>query len=504
MDAPFYGDTAPIAAHATPLAESALAVIRTSGRDAIKKTAAVFSRPRALLETPGNTVIHGWILFPAADGGGGTGQKAGGGKKIDEVLVSVYRAPRSFTGEDGTDISCHGGIAAARGVLEALKAAGFRDALPGEFTFRAFMNGKLDLTRAESVMELVAAKTSRGRDRAVGRLSGNLEGEIQGAKSLLVRALAETELFLDYSEEDLPPAGTDPGGVNAGEAAARLPGRALVTEVRERLLALAASYNRERLYREGALVVIAGRPNAGKSSLFNLLLREDRSIVTDIPGTTRDWIEAWINLAGFPIRLADTAGLQASQDPVEKLGIERSRELLEEADLILYIIDGTTGITGEDRVFFRDFGNGEDGHAGGGVKPVIAIRNKIDLGPEKVPAEGQPCAIRYLGVSAKTGEGIPELTAAISASLEAAAGYGGGLPGEGKTSAGLGTVRQKELVDRAAAAVEEALSLADRNTPLDLIAPLLREGVDALGEITGEVSTAEILETMFSRFCVGK
>ncbi|MDR2102070.1 MAG: tRNA uridine-5-carboxymethylaminomethyl(34) synthesis GTPase MnmE [Treponema sp.] len=511
MDTPFYGDTAPIAAHATPLAESALAVIRTSGKDAIKKTAAVFSRPGALLETPGNTIVHGWIMFPAAEDRDGTGA----GKKIDEVLVSVYRAPRSFTGEDGTDISCHGGIAAARGVMEALKAAGFRDALPGEFTFRAFMNGKLDLTRAESVMELVSAKTGRGRDRAVGRLSGTLEGEIQGIKNLLVRTLAETELFLDYSEEDLPAAGADPGGITAGEAEGRLPGRASVEEVRERLRALAASYKRERLYREGALVAIAGRPNAGKSSLFNLLLREDRSIVTDIPGTTRDWIEAWIALEGIPIRLADTAGLHASRDPVEKLGIARSRELLEGADLILYLIDGTGEITGEDRAFFRDFGNAirdgavkdgavfdgcvrDDAVSNGMAKPLIVVRNKIDLAPTP------PWGITSLGVSAKTGEGIPELTAAISAALEAAAGDGGELPGEGKTPAGLGTLRQKELVDRAAAAVEEALSLADRRAPLDLIAPLLREGADALGEITGEVSTAEILETMFSRFCVGK
>jgi tRNA modification GTPase len=504
MDAPGYGDTGPIAAHATPLAESALALIRTTGEGAIEKTASVFSRPGALLGAAGNTIVHGWVLLPSAG--------EGAGKKIDEVLVSVYRGPRSFTGEDGTDISCHGGIAAARGVMEALKAAGFRDALPGEFTFRAFMNGKLDLTRAESVMELVSARTGRGRDHAVGRLSGVLEEEIREVKSLLVRTLAETELFLDYSEEDLPSVGTDPGGIDAEEAAGKLPGQALAREARERLRTLAASYGRERLYREGALVVIAGRPNAGKSSLFNLLLREERSIVTDIPGTTRDWIEAWISLEGIPIRLADTAGLHTSPDPVEKLGMERSRELLEEADLVLYIIDGTGGITAGDRAFLREFGgNGGSGRGNGGpggnspVRPLIAVRNKIDLAPPAGPAETPPPHIPLLGVSAKTGRGIPELGAAIGAALEAAAGpEGRGFSGEGKSPAAIGTARQKELVDRAAAAVEEALSLADRSEPLDLIAPLLREGVDALGEITGEVSTADILETMFSRFCVGK
>jgi tRNA modification GTPase len=357
-------------------------------------------------------------------------------------------------------------------------------------------------------MELVSARTGRGRDHAVGRLSGALEEEIREVKSLLVRTLAETELFLDYSEEDLPSVGTDPGGIDAEEAAGKLPGRALAREARERLRALAASYSRERLYREGALVVIAGRPNAGKSSLFNLLLREDRSIVTDIPGTTRDWIEAWISLEGIPIRLADTAGLHASPDPVERLGMERSRELLEEADLVLYLIDGTGGITAEDRAFFRDFGGdgGPEGNTGenGPARLLIAVRNKIDLAPSPGPEETPPPHIPLLGVSAKTGQGIPELSAAVGAALEAVAGPEGGFPGEGKSPAAVGTARQKELVDRAAAAVEEALSLADRSEPLDLIAPLLREGVDALGEITGEVSTAEILETMFSRFCVGK
>ncbi|MDR2102474.1 MAG: tRNA uridine-5-carboxymethylaminomethyl(34) synthesis GTPase MnmE [Treponema sp.] len=507
-----YGDTAPIAAYATPLGESALAVIRTSGERSLEMAASIFSRPGTLLQAPGNTLVHGWVLLPPVGGGG----EKTGRQRIDEVLISVYRGPRSFTGEDGVDISCHGGIAAAKGVMEALRAAGFQDALPGEFTFRAFMNGKLDLTRAESVMELVSAKTGRGRDFAVGRLSGNLEREIREIQALLVQTLAGAELFLDYSEEDLPSAGADPGGISADEAAGKLPERAAAEHARERLRALAAAYSRERLYREGALVVLAGRPNAGKSSLFNLLLREERSIVTDIPGTTRDWIEAWISLEGIPIRLADTAGLHASPDPVERIGMERSRELLRAADLILYIIDGTAGITGEDRAFFREFGGSNEKKA---PKPVIALWNKADEAPlngqcdappgaHTLPACGGAVDFPILETSAKTGQGLPELTAALSAALEKAAGAGGKdgsrLPGEGKNPAGIGTERQRDLVVRAAAAVEEALLLADRREPLDIIAPLLREGINALGEITGEVSTADILETMFSRFCVGK
>jgi tRNA modification GTPase len=467
-----YGDTAPILALATPPAESALALIRVSGAHTLELLAAVFSRPGKLLEAPGNTVVHGWITAS--------------GEKLDEVLISVYRAPRSYTGEDGADVSCHGGMAVVKTVLGVLKTAGFRDALPGEFTFRAFMNGKLDLTRAESVMELVSAKTDRGREHAVGRLAGSLEQEISGVKTLLVRVLAGTELYLDYSEDEL-------GNTN-DEAAGRLPDRPLAEAALKRLRALAASYRMERLYAGGALAVIAGRPNAGKSSLFNLLLREDRSIVTDIPGTTRDWIEAWISLGGIPIRLIDTAGLHDSEDPVECLGMARSRELLQQADLVLYIIDGTDGITGEDRRFLAQRGSSA---------PLIPLWNKADKAALRsdLYAETKP-----LPVSAKTGEGLPALIAAIIAQLETVCGGSGDSPGieTGRSSTGIGTARQKELIDRAIAALEEALVLADQREPLDLIAPLLREGVNSLGEITGEVSTADILEAMFSRFCVGK
>jgi tRNA modification GTPase len=469
-----YGDTDPIAAFATPLAESALAVIRTSGKGAVELAASVFSRTAALLKAPGNTVVHGWIL-------------GAGNEPLDEVLVTVYRAFRSYTGEDGADISCHGGISAARAVMDTLKRAGFRNSLPGEFTFRAFRNGKLDLTRAESVMELVSARTGRGREQAIRRLSGVLETELLGIKTLLIQSLGGTEVYLDYSEDD----GVEMA--DSGDAAGLLPDRPLVEEALGRLKKLAAGYERERLYNEGALAVIAGRPNAGKSSLFNLLLQEDRSIVTDIPGTTRDWIESWINIEDIPVRLADTAGLHDSPDPVELLGMERSRELMKAADLILYVIDGKEGLRPEDRAFLE----------GRRMAPVLALWNKADMVPVPALSAGEaalPGTGRLLAVSAKTGEGIPVLCREIALTLE----KNRGAAGPGDTEAAIGTERQKELIDRAAAALEETLVLADRREPLDLIAPLLREGVNSLGEITGEVSTAGILEAMFSRFCVGK
>jgi tRNA modification GTPase len=470
---PSYGDPSPIAAIATPLGESALAVIRTSGPHAVDLLAGVFSRPAALRKAPGNTAVHGWILKP------GTKRTTNAetdtvSSRIDEALITVYRAPRSYTGEESADISCHGGIVPARAVMQALHAAGFRDSLPGEFTFRAFMNGKLDLTRAESVMELVSAKTGLSREQAVRRLSGVLETEIRAVKDLLVQALAGLELLLDYSEDEADPS----AGMSAG-----LP---QVEKALVRLRVLAASYRREQLYRDGAFVVIAGRPNAGKSSLFNLLLKEERSIVTPIPGTTRDWIESWIAIEDIPIRLADTAGLHDTDDPVERFGMERSRELLARADLTLYLIDGSTGLTNEDLAFIN---RGENSG------PVILVFNKADLSRDAVPGT--------IAISAKTGEGIPALTAAIIAKLEAAFG-GAGSTDAGGGMPGIATARQKDLIGIAVHAAEEALNLEIQGQPLDLVAPLLREAVNALGEITGEVSTAEILETMFSRFCVGK
>jgi tRNA modification GTPase len=345
-------------------------------------------------------------------------------------------------------------------------------------------------------MEIVSAKTNLGREHAVRRLSGGLEKEIREINSVLIKTLAAAELCLDYSEDEAGEAQAngntvtgeagaavsgEAGAAVSGEAAGILPDRHLAEEALERLRDLVSSYRRERLYAEGALVVIAGRPNAGKSSVFNLLLGEDRSIVTDVPGTTRDWIEDWVSLEGIPVRLTDTAGLRDSEDPVEKLGIGRSRALLGEADLVLYLVDGSVGITGEDGDFLDN-----------AQKPVIPIWNKADLAPP-------PPGASLLAVSAKTGAGFGELTRAVAAALEKAAAPEGERP-----SAGIGTARQKELADTALASLEEALVLADRGEPLDLVAPLLREAVNALGEITGETAAADILEVMFSRFCVGK
>jgi tRNA modification GTPase len=467
-----YGDDAPIAAFATASGNSALTLIRCSGKDAIDLISPLFS-PQKIKDAKGNTVLHGWIVSA--------------NERIDEVLVSVFRAPKSYTGEDSLDICCHGGPSAGKAVMDALKKAGFRDALPGEFTFRAFTNGKLDLTKAESVMELVSAKTDTSRRHAVSRLCGSLETEIGEIKKLLVHVLSSAEIYLDYSEDEIS-ADTD-------EAEGKLPNQETALDALARLQKLSASWQIERIFQEGVTVVIAGRPNSGKSSLFNALLKEDRSIVTEIPGTTRDWIEAYVSVEGIPVRLIDTAGLREAADSVEKIGVQRSRELLKEAELVLYLIDGAQGVTKEDRAFCVGYNATE--HAQN-QKPLLLLWNKADIAP--LPQNFEFADNKTVSVSAKTGEGIAELFAVIASAIREQAD----CPLREMPAAVLGTERQKKLVDAACSALEEALALAQREEPLDLIAPLLREAVNALGEITGEVSTADILEEMFSRFCVGK
>jgi tRNA modification GTPase len=459
-----YGDDSPIAAFATTPGKSALTLIRCSGKGSLELAAKVFSAPEKLTQAAGNTVVHGWLVTPNRDKPP---------ERIDDVLVSVFRAPKSYTREDSLDISCHGGNAVAQAVMAVLRAAGFRDALPGEFTFRAFMNGKIDLTRAESVMELVSAKTDRSRNNAVNRLSGVLEKEISAIKKTLVEVLSGAEIFLDYSEDEI--------SADAEEIAGKLPNETLAREALVRLQKLAKTWQLERIYQEGVSAVIAGRPNSGKSSLFNLLLKEERSIVTEIPGTTRDWIEAWVSIEGIPVRLVDTAGLRDSSDRVEKIGVERSRDLLETADFVLYLIDGEAGLTDEDAALIDAL-----------AIPHLVIWNKADI------ASAQK---KLLAVSAKTGEGIVELTTAIAAAIKDAIAANAEIPG---ASVSLGAVRQKNLVDAAITTLEEALHLAEKGAPLDLISLMLREAVNALGEITGEVSTSDILEEMFSKFCVGK
>ncbi|MDR0643698.1 MAG: tRNA uridine-5-carboxymethylaminomethyl(34) synthesis GTPase MnmE [Treponema sp.] len=470
----YYGDDSPIAALATGAGENALAVIRTSGKNCLQLLASVFSNPKKLLSAPGNSVVLGWILLNPLNS---SNLLNGTAERIDQVLVSVFHAPKSFTGEDCADISCHGGSATVNGILSRLRAAGFRDSLRGEFTFRAFMNGKIDLTQAESIMEIVSSKTEKSLRNAVRRLSGVLEKEIRSIKEQLVEVLAAVEIFLDYSEDEV--------SVDEGEKPGALPKKPMAADCLRRLREFAESFCMERLYQDGASVVIAGRPNAGKSSLFNRLLKQDRSIVADAPGTTRDYIEASIAVQGIPIRLIDTAGLHETEDAVEKIGVERAQDLAKSADAMVYVIDGAEGQTAEDEIFLAHFHHTHVRDAG----KVITVFNKADLVAKK--------SAERLFISAKTGQGLDNLVQALAKALCVSSGAS-------QTTAGIASVRQKALIDKAIDSLSSALALSEKKEPLDIIAPLVRIAVDALGEITGQVSTADMLETMFGKFCVGK
>ena len=462
MDRPDYSPLEPIAALSTPWGQSALALVRVSGAGSLGLLEALFEPPGALRAAPGHTAVHGRLRDPA------------GGELVDEVLVMAYRAPRSFTGEESAEICTHGNPLIVGRVLEMLNRAGFRPAGPGEFTLRAFLNRRLDLTQAEAVNEIVRARTDRARALAVHRLAGSVEGRIRELKQRLLTLEAAVEVRLDYPEEDLP-----------GELAPE----AELDGLEAGLAGLASTYRIGRLYQEGVSAVLAGRTNSGKSTLFNRLLREERAIVSEAPGTTRDYLEGGIELEGVPVRLFDTAGYGQAGDPVEREGQRRTDALVEGAQLVLYLVDAAAGLQPEDRLFLQR----RSGQASpAGQAGLLALWAKADLpGVPEAPAG-------FLAVSAATGLGIGELAREMGARILAGVGAARG------EEAVIDSLRQKELLEGALASFREFRGGLRNGTSLDLLAVDLREALEALGRITGEVVTQDILEEIFSRFCVGK
>jgi tRNA modification GTPase len=459
----------PIVALATPLGHSALALIRVTGPGSIELAASLFSRPESLRSAPSFALVHGEIVDPAEGG------------SVDELLVAVFRSPAGPTGEDALEFSCHGSPAVVRRILGLLEDAGFAPALPGEFSFRAFLSGKRDLVECEATAELVAAKTETARAEAMARLVGGLSRRVWACRRSLVELLAEAEARLDHEETDTS-SELDPEALRS---------------VRNEVGTLASTYATGRLHAEGARVVVAGRPNAGKSSLFNLALREERAIVSPEPGTTRDWLEEELEIEGIPIRLLDTAGIRETEQRVEAEGVSRSLRLAAQADAVVYLVDGTAGLKRADFDFLES-------------RPdAIRVWNKTDLPGCEAPPRG------FLPLSTVTAQGFPELAAAIARAVRArslngagSSGPGPGGPGESAAPAEpevvVASERQKRLLDRAAAALDEALLGLERGVALDALALDLREAAEALGEMTGEISSAEIIEALFSRFCVGK
>ena len=448
-----------IAAIATALAPAALGIVRTSGARSIELISRFFSRPNALLQSQGHTLVYGWIHDE--------------GVKVDEVVLCVYRAPKSNTGENAVEILCHGGPGVVKAIYRLCIKNGFRAAERGEFTFRSFIHGKADLTRAEAVREIIDSKTDAARQKAAGRLSGNVFREIETIKTDLMAALAALEVGIEYPEDE--------------ETIADSFDEAILKKPLSALQLLAASWQTEKIYQAGVRLVLAGKTNAGKSSLFNALLKEDRAIVSDIHGTTRDWLEAELDFKGIPVHIFDTAGLRATENTIEAIGVQRSVELASAADIVLYLIDGTKPPAEEDSAFIER-----------NTVPLIIVQTKADKGQmEPLSAALQ----RYPAVrlSSKTGAGLDMLIDTVAGLVTADTA----LPMQ-DAGVSLGTERQKEAVTAALEAVRHALEAGRSGYPLDAVIQDVEEAVHALGSVTGEVRSDDILDKIFSGFCVGK
>lgn len=439
-----------IAALATPPSEGALAVVRISGPEALAVAGRVFRGERS----PSSAEERRMVLGKIVDSRGMT---------VDEVLLTVFRNPRSYTGEDLVEISGHGGSLVASRVLAAVLEAGARLARPGEFTERAFLNGKLDLTQAEAVMDLISAQTPRAARAAAGQLEGRLGSEISSLRGALLECVAHLEAFIDFPEEGIDP---ESGSILRGRME-RIAGHL------ERLLATA---NEGRLLREGITLALCGAPNAGKSSLLNRLLGTERAIVSEIAGTTRDTIEERASLGGYPFRVIDTAGLRETEDPVEREGVERARRAAENADLRIHLVDGAA----------------QGGPAAPLFEGELLVINKVDLVPDR---RRLPEATL---ISCRTGEGIGELVSAILARVM------GRSESEAAPDGAAINARHQECLRRASAALSAAMDLLGSGNPPELVAVELRGALGAVGEVIGEAGTEEILGKIFSSFCIGK
>ena len=452
---PLSADTIAAIATAVAAGEGSVAIVRLSGPAAEAIGHRLFDAPgRQPWES--HRVLYGHVRDPAT------------GERVDEALLLLMRAPRSFTREDVVEFHCHGGLICVQRVLELVLAAGARRALPGEFSQRAFLNGRLDLTRAEAISQLITARSRRAAQLAIAGLDGGLQRRITALRERLLDQLAELEARVDF-EEDLPP--LDPALVTAELRAVR--------SALEQLLADAAQ---GQLLREGLRVAIVGRPNVGKSSLLNRLSRSERAIVTDLPGTTRDLVESELVLEGVPLTLLDTAGIRATEDQVERIGIERSRAALQAADAVLLLFDLTVGWTAEDQALAALVPEGV---------PLLRVGNKADqLDPTAAPVAGAE-----VRVSALSGEGQAQLVEALLRCC-------GRSEVQGLLVALNG--RQRDLAARAASGLTASLEAADQQLPWDFWTIDLRAAVRALGEITGAEVSEAVLDRVFARFCIGK
>ncbi len=435
-----------IFALATGWNQSALAIIRISGPNCLTSLSECFSRPKSLINAKNATLVHGYLV--------------GDNKtKIDEVVCAVNREGHGYTKQEAVEISCHGSLAVIKAILEELSKHNMRQAKGGEFTLRAFLNGALDLTQAEAVHELVTSQSQMERALALGRLEGSLHNRIEELKQKLLKVMATIELQLDYAEDEIDDFDFP---------------IELLNEVIKGISDLEGTYETGRLYGQGIKVVLAGSTNAGKSSLFNLLLKQKRAIVSDIQGTTRDYIEASTQIMGVPLRLYDTAGLRESTDQIENAGIEKTKELIDMADVVLYLVDGAEEEYEIDSTIHDN-------------EKTILVYTKRDLRKRK-----------GLSISTITGEGITELFEAIinktSASLL--------ISDDSKLI--IESDRQHNLLLESLASLNEAVALQKHEIGLDIVAVELNSALTSLGGLTGEITSDDVLDKIFGDFCVGK
>lgn len=456
-----------IAAISTPMGEGAIAIVRMSGPEALSIADKVYKGPRGkrLSTVDSHTINYGHIVDPETE------------KVVEEVMVSVLRAPKTFTREDIVEINCHGGIVTVNRVLQLILREGARLAEPGEFTKRAFLNGRIDLSQAEAVMDLIRAKTDRAMNVAMNQMEGRLSSLIKRLRAELLETLAHIEVNIDYPEYD-----------DVEEMTHKL----LIekaSKVKEEIEVLLRTSEQGKILREGISTVIIGRPNVGKSSLLNSLVHETKAIVTDIPGTTRDVIEEYVNVRGVPLRLVDTAGIRETEDIVERIGVERSRQVLKEADLILLVLNYSEELSEEDIKLF-DATKGMD---------LIVIVNKtdleqkLDLGRVQELADGRP----VVTTSLLREEGINELEDAIQSLFFTGAIESGDLTYVSNT-------RHISLLHEAKRAISDALEGIENDVPIDMVQIDLTKCWEVLGEIIGDAVHESLIDQLFSQFCLGK
>jgi tRNA modification GTPase len=481
-----FATTGTIAAIATAVVpqQGSVGIVRVSGSEALQIAESIFHAPgKQVVES--HRILYGYIRHPQTQ------------KLVDEALLLVMKAPRSYTREDVVEFHCHGGIMAVQQVLKLCLEGGARLAQPGEFTLRAFLNGRIDLSQAESISDLVGAKSPQAAQTALAGLQGKLADSIRQLRAKCLDIVAEIEARIDF-EEDLPP----------------LDVKAIISDIKNVLAEIAfllTTADKGELLRTGLKVAIVGRPNVGKSSLLNAWSRSDRAIVTDLPGTTRDVVESQLVVGGIPVQVLDTAGIRDTEDRVEKIGVERSRSAAQAADLVLFTIDATTGWTKEDEVIYEQVKH----------RPVILVINKIDLIEEEfikslqskiqnlkkthplpkethpLPKETHPLPKTKIFTAAAKNQGIEALETAILEQVEI-----------GKVEAADMDLainqRQAAALIQAKTALEQVQITIESELPFDFWTIDLRGAINALGEITGEEVTESVLDRIFSKFCIGK